>query len=202
MTGRQSMTTILAICLTVMLASIATLQGQQNAGAQPTRVAVVNVDEVFNNLAETRSIQAEIESQGEDLAREQQQRRDEIQNLENDYSILAEGSDAAREVREQLESKLLDYEVWQQFTERKMQRERAMRVGQIYRKINMAVEQIAEREGYELVLFDEDLPDFRGAQNQQQVAARIQNRKVLHAADSLDISDRVLQRMNNEFESN
>ncbi|MEX2672009.1 MAG: OmpH family outer membrane protein [Phycisphaeraceae bacterium] len=200
MTGRQSMTVTLAVCTTLMLVSIATLQGQQNAQGQPTRVAVVGVEQVFNNLAERRAVEADIQSQIEALQKEQQDRRTEIQDLENDYSILADGSDAAQQVREELESKLVSYEVWQQVSSRKMESERAIRISSIYRKMLNTIEQVAEREGYDMVMFRDEVPEFRRAQDQQQIAAMIQSRKLLYATDELDISDRVLQRMNNEFE--
>lgn len=202
MTGRQSMTMILAVCLTVMLASLATLQGQQNGGDESSRIAVVNVDRVFNNLAERRAVGSEIQAQAEALQQEGRDRRQELEDLQEDFQLLAEGSDEATGVREQLEQKAVEFDVWQQVSQRRLETEQALRVGAIYRKINDTVEQIADREGYDLVLFDEDVPDFSGAQNQQQVAGRIQNRKVLYANDRLDISDRVLQRMNNAYESN
>lgn len=201
MTGRQSMTVTLAVCLTVMLVSIATLQGQQNPGSAPS-VAVVAVEQVFNNLAERRAIEAEINAELEELQQEQQERRTEIRDLENDLNLLDPEGDAARDVQEQLESKLVEYEVWQQMSSRKMESERAIRIASIYRKMMDAIEQVAQREGHDIVLFKEQTPEFRGAQDQQQIAAMIQSRKLLYSADELDISDRVLQRMNNEFEAN
>lgn len=200
MTGRQSMTVILAVCLTVMFASIATLRGQQDEPA-PIRVAVVAVEEVFNNLSERRSVEADIQSEIEALQQEQQDRRSEIEDLEEDYSILADGSDAAQQAREELEKKLVEYEVWQQVSSRKMESERAVRISSIYRKMMAAIENIADREGYDMVMFKDDIPEFRGAENQQQIAAMIQSRKLLYSSERLDISDQVLQRMNNEFES-
>ena len=75
--------------------------------------------------------------------------------------------------------------------------ERTLRVQDLYHKVLAAVGRLAQREGYDLVL-QNDTQDFR-PENQQQLMAMILGRKVLHVNSKLDVSDALIQMLNNEY---
>lgn len=168
--------------------------------AQPTAVAVVNIEHAFDNLAEKAAVEAEIRARGERLGEEEQERRERIRGLREDLDVLAPGAQAHREKQDELEREAFELQNWAQFQQQRLQREHILQTERLYRKLTEALGRVAEDEGYDIVLFREAIPRFQ-AENPQELVAQIQMRKVLHANESVDITDRVIQRMNNAFEA-
>ena len=161
-------------------------------------VAVVDIEKVFTDLDEKATIEAEITAQTEQLQKLEQKKQTEINALQADMEILSPESDAFKQTKDNLEKKLIELQVWRQVKKRQLEGEKTLRIEGLYRKTLEAVARVAKNSGYDLVLFKDKVANLRG-QNQQQLAALIQVRKVLYAADDLDITDRISQMLNNEY---
>jgi Skp family chaperone for outer membrane proteins len=70
----------------------------------------------------------------------------------------------------------------------------------VYNEVRAAVSKIAEADGYDLVLRVEAPQLEEDTSNPETVGQRIASRVVLHASDKLDITGRVIERMNQEYE--
>lgn len=166
--------------------------------AEPTAVAVVNIERAFDALDEKASVEAEIRARGEELAEEEQQRRRHIRRLQEDLEVLGEGGQAFREKQDELQRAVIDLQAWTQFQQRRIAQEHMLQTERLYRKMMAEIARISEDEGYDLVLFRESEPQFQ-AENPQELVAQIQIRKVLYASDAVDITQQVAQRLNNAF---
>ena len=71
----------------------------------------------------------------------------------------------------------------------------------LYDKLLAGIDEIAGKEGYDLVIFDNrklEVPqDVQAVVNEV-----IQQKSILHAKDSLDITDQVITLMNNKYKAN
>lgn len=181
----------------VVLVSLVSLHGQEQ-GAKALRVAVVDVESVFNNLDERAAFKADITGKTEEIQREQQLKQTELRALEEDLKLINPDSPNYETTLEKYEMKVIELKSWTEFMQRKLEREQTMRMELLYEKIVAAVEDMATKSGYDMVFFKDVKPTIRG-QNQQQVAAIIQSRKVLYASPSLDITAGVTQKLNNEY---
>lgn len=174
------------------------LWAQAAGGARPTAIAVVDIEEVLNNLEERKSIRADLSSKLENLQKWEQSKRKELQNLQNDLKILDPSDEAYKKMRESLDKKSIELGVELKYRQRQLEMEQALQLESIYRKMVGMIERVAKQDGYELVLFKDKLPQVQGA-NAQQLIGMMNMRKVLYAADRLDLTDPVTQRLNNEF---
>jgi Skp family chaperone for outer membrane proteins len=189
---------MIAVAMTaVALIGAANLVAQGKA-ARPTAVAVVDVQEVFNALDEKATVEADITQQTEQLQKQEQDRQTELKALQADLGILAAGTPAYDETQTKLENKALEFQVWKQFNQRKLEREKVVRLEALYRKVVDALSGVAKQNNYDIVLFKDNTGDLKG-ENQQQLAAMIQVRKVLYSAPELDITDQITQKLNNEW---
>ena len=188
----------LALAAAVVLTGLMTLHGQNATGPRPTSTAVIDVQNVLNNLAEKKTIEADITRRGEQLQRETQDRAKEVRDLEQDLTILAPDSEAFRQANEKRQQKTIELEVWQRIKLQELEGEKAIQMEHLYRKLTAAVERLAKRQGYDLVLYKDETEPVRG-KTQQQVATIINMRKVLYAAPELDVTDQITQMLNNEF---
>jgi len=168
--------------------------------AEPTATAAVNVERVLNALNEKTQIEAEFQTRQEQLMQEQSEREDELKQIRQDLEILAPGTEAFDQKRESFEKKAMEFKVWQEFNKGKIEREHRIEIEALYRKLVDTVGRLAEEQGYDMVVFQEPEIDFRGA-NVKQILDRIERRKVIWHRDELDITDALIQRMNNEFDS-
>ncbi len=172
-----------------------------NVHAQKSTVAVVDVQKAFDALKEKVQVEAELQTQADVVKSEDNKRAGKLKELQQDLSILAAGTPAFDKKQEELERAALDRQVWLQFQQGKLNRERAIRIENIYAKMVGAIGRVASAGGYKLVLFKEPTVNLGQITKPEQISAVIGARKVLWSADELDLTDEVIQRMNNEFQA-
>jgi Skp family chaperone for outer membrane proteins len=180
---------IVALAVIVMFSGLVTLHGQS---------AVVDVQRVLNGLAEKNVVEADITRRGEQLQKQTQEKAKEVRDLEQDLSILGPDSEAYRQTNEKRQEKTIALEVWQRLKLQELETEKALQMEHLYRKLTAAVERLAKKQGYDLVLYKDETESLR-AKTQQQVGAIISMRKVLYSAPELDLTDQLTQMLNNEF---
>jgi Skp family chaperone for outer membrane proteins len=201
MNMRQTMMMAIAAGMILAAGSAVNLRGQSGtAQPQPVAVAVVDVEKVFNESDERSEIEANIQGRIAELQKLEQQKRQHIQNLRSDLDIMDPTSDNYDKKRNELRQALIALRVHLEVAQREIEQEKALQLEAIYRKIIHVVENIAQAEGYDLVLFRDHMPDITNA-SQQQIAGLIQVRKVLYSADKLDLTERVKQRLNSHYKS-
>lgn len=190
----------LAMSALLVVALVVTTQATSNLLARPTAVGVVNIEEVVASLTEKQQLDAEMKTKRDSLAAEQATRQKQIEKLEFDLNALRVGTPAYEAKQEQLQKAVLELQVWIRFEQQKAGRELGLQTERLYKKILTACERVGVDNGYDLVLFRESDVDA-SFENPQQLQALIQLRKVLYASDQIDLTDQVIQRMNNEYEN-
>jgi len=186
--------------LAVALIATAVALGQNAMQAEPTAVAVVNVQKVFNSLDEKGAIESQLKQRAKKLQKQEKQRQQKIQQMKSDLDMLKPGTQQYKQRQGKLERQVVDFEAWQKFRQQKMQQFRGVQMQNLYRKVAKVAGNVAQDNGYDIVLYDEGSPNFN-FQNMKQVSQMIQMRKVLWSKDELNISDQVIQRMNNNFQA-
>ncbi|MFW6033380.1 MAG: OmpH family outer membrane protein [Phycisphaeraceae bacterium] len=168
--------------------------------AQPTAVAVVNLDEVLQNLDERTAIETEIRSQAQNLQQEGEQRRQKVAQLKQQLDEFSPGSTGYQQKEKQLTEDLVELKVWQEVEQQSLDRERVAQSEKLYRKIVGTVGSVADEAGYGVVLAQSD-PLQLDYSSAQEFFDQVQQRQVIHAGDQVDLTDQIVQRMNNEYEA-
>jgi Skp family chaperone for outer membrane proteins len=184
--------------LAVVLVATVVAVGQSAMQAEPTAVAVVNVQQVFNNLKEKQQVEARLKQRAQKMQQQQKQKQQKIQKMRSDLDVLREGSNNYQQQKRKLERALVDFQAWKKFKQRKLEQSRGIEMQNLYRKVVNTAGSVAKDNGFDIVLYDEGGSDFN-FRNSQQLSRMIQMRKVLWAKNKLNISDQVQQRMNNQF---
>jgi len=190
---------IVAMVGVLTLGLYVTAGGQAGGQATPTKVAVVNLQEVINQCAQQAAFRADNQAKSEALQAEQQQRQQEIAAITTAIDPLQPRSDAWNKKREELQQKTLEMQVWVQMQEQNNQLEQARQFAAVYTAANEAAASIAQSAGYDIVLQGAALPDLMRL-NVQQLQTVVQTRKVLYSSDAVDITNAVLQSVNANFD--
>ena len=192
---------VTAGAIAITLTSLVTQVPAQNAGGpRAVSIAVVDIEEVFNNLKEREAVQANIQGRVSELQQWEQAKRREIVRLQEDLKVTNEGTEEYQQLLDQLRKSMIQLQVELELGKRTLEQESARQLEAIYRNIIDATGAIAKQQGYDVVLLRDKMPNLAGA-NQQQIAAMIQVRKLLYADQRLDITQQVKQRLNNEYQN-
>ena len=185
---------LMSIAATMML-SVASVQ------AQKSTVAVVDVQRAFNAVKEKSQIDAELTTMADKVKQEDASRTKTIKELQQDLSILSPGTAAHTQKQNDLEKAVLSRQVWLNYQQLKLNRERALRVENMYKKMLATIGRVATAEGYTVVLFKEQPVRFNNVTKPEQMNAVIQVRKVLWSAPNLDLTEQVVLKMDAEYRS-
>lgn len=208
LTIRVSKRTVLATLGAVVLGALAWQAGANAARppANPTAVATVNLPQILQNLEERNVRQASMTKAVE--ARQAQldelTKRIEALQMELDPEqggTLKPGTTEYRDKLIQLRELQVTLDARFKLLEQVLSFERGSVMRDLYLKIEDAVERIAERDGYDVVLLDDTdftLPQEAG---QDDMNRAILARSVVYRHDSIDITNQVVQLMNNEFKA-
>ena len=197
---RRTRNLILTIVSVFLLAGLAGAGATTAFQAQPTAVAVVDVQQVFNTIKERTQMRAELQDRAQKLEQQEKSRRQKIEQLRQQLNAQAPGTAAYKDTQDKLRKSAIERQVWVKFQQRQLNLERGLLVEKLYRRVLDTVGKIASERGFDLVLYKSGDPDFQ-YQKPEQLLSQIAVRKVLYAEDGTDITDQVVQRLNNEFEA-
>ncbi|MCE9591791.1 MAG: OmpH family outer membrane protein [Planctomycetes bacterium] len=194
--------------LIVLISAASLLTLSLFAGAQtarllkgrPTAIGVVDVEKVFNTLAEKMQIEADLNTRQENLKKERDSREKELRDLKKDLEVLNASNPAFKTKQEELEKKVFDLQAWAQWQTNMLSRENRLQITGLYNKITSAAGKVAKDSGYDVVLFKEPAADF-GNVTPEQLSMALRSRKVLWTAEDLDLTEQVVQAMNNDYKN-
>jgi Skp family chaperone for outer membrane proteins len=170
------------------------------SGPLPTRLAVVNIVDLFAQLEEKAAADADIDTMKkayEDDSRKKQSQIDlATDNLDKTYK---RGTPEYRKAQEDLLRMITQKQVDDQVNQQKLFMELRLRTMDLYNKINEAVADYAQANGIALV-FVYDNPSVEGARTQEQLQAMVTVRKILYSHPSFDITKQLLAKMNTAYE--
>lgn len=174
---------------------------ERQAAAAPTSVALVDLQRLFDKLDE-------LAEQNKELDTKRKTYKDDIDNLkkqadqiEEDLTKTVDPTDRKTRTDMSMQVVILRQSMQgkQEIYNRVMDLASADVIRSLYQKMTDEIAQIAKREGYDLVLFDDrsiGLPDRSGNKD---LNAIIANKRILYAADTIDITDRLITIMNNDY---
>jgi Skp family chaperone for outer membrane proteins len=211
-----------SVVATMILAGIGAAIGYQAFGAamagEPTVAVTVNLGHVIENLTQRADSDARLKKMRDELLAEQDRRQAEVKVMEEKAKGLGEQMKGATEARKlDLESQLLDlqeqaalaalnFQAWQTISAEKVDIEAALTMQDLYRSVKAAAAQMATTNRFDLVLVDDSQGEIitssearvsRMDQVRQQIAAR----RMLYVNPTIDITEDLIQRMNNAYKS-
>ena len=167
--------------------------------AQPTAVATIDIVSVIDQLKERIVRESELEANQTTRQAQLQEVADRIKILQSDIEAGTAGTGEYNDkIRQAMEIQAV-YKARGEALNQILSIDRGNVTREMYEKMQDAITRIADREGYDIVLFDDSL--FSIPQNAMfpDVYRSIVSRSVIYRHASADITDQVVTLMNNEF---
>ncbi|MBX3359877.1 MAG: OmpH family outer membrane protein [Phycisphaeraceae bacterium] len=199
---------VVALCLGVGLGGA--LLGERRASAaaeaeavlkaSATAVAIVDLERVMEGLTEKKKRE-------DDMRALIAQRQATLDDLKKQLDGLAKQieltpkTDRAklREIKQRQIEIAAQAEARKQALQTLIALETGEILREIYLKINNAISRVAAKDGWDLVLLDNRSINIPESLTDREINFIIQSRTVLHATNSVDISDDIITLMNAEF---
>ena len=190
----------LGAALTVTLAwQAGAASAPATARATPTTIAVVDMVKIFDQLKAVRAKEVTFQQQLASFRDEINALTTQIEGLDADLKTL----DLTPKAQREKAGKKFELEKLREARVAVLNRFAAIDSGTVYREVYQSVrttvQQIAEQEGYDLVLMDDRPMPVPDNAPDTQVQSAILSKHVLYATDSIDLTDLVITRMNNDF---
>jgi Skp family chaperone for outer membrane proteins len=169
------------------------------AAAEPTVVAYVNLETIFQNLAERSQADVSLLALAETLDGDGQARRDALELLKQDLELYAPGSKQHEDTTMKLAEMGYQLQAYREFALRKLEVEKASVLRALYDKIKESVRMLSEQNGYDVVMVDDSVVPVPEDLTEKETWRQISARRTLYASPQIDITDDVLAFMNNQF---
>ena len=198
-----------------VLAVVAVGLGFQAGGGgmagRPTIIVTVNLGSVIEKLDQRAKAEQDLKKIADQLKAEEEKLSGELKKMRTDIEEMekANGDDESSEERKLKEDFLLKqmrYEAWKQFVVDKVDIEESLLLQDLYRSVKREAALLGTAAGYDVVLVDDSQgelaidPDAR-MPRRAQVLQQIAGRRMLHVNKQIDITDDLVQRMNNAFKA-
>jgi len=191
--------TLIVVVMTMLLVGYVGAQNTtKTRKGKAVSVAVVDVKKLFDSLDEKTQIENNMKSQQQKLNAEMATKQQAIEKLKTEMGVLPKGTPAYVKKSDELEYKSIELQAWASFHRRKVERINVIQTEGLYRNMSRAIEQYAKANKVDLVFYKERPVSLVGVKPAQ-VSAVLQSRKVVYASDELDITDLLIQKMNNDY---
>ena len=167
--------------------------------AQATAIGTVDIMVVLEGLNERDVLQAQLDERTKLRQAQLDEVLKDLGTLEEDMKLLNPGTDEYRQkLQEGIEKQPLA----------KTRREVLMQIvsidngtvmSELFSEIESAIQNIAQREGYDIVLFDDTSFEVPTDVPNPDVVRAIITKSIIYRHDSIDITQQVITLMNNEF---
>ena len=194
-----SLAMITIVCIAVGYAAVAASTHLR----PPTVVVTFNIERVTADLTERVDAEARLRELVTKIEDERMRRLDEIKNLQEGLEAAAEADQQA--IMEKLDQLTLEAMTYQRFADMRIDNERSLMFRDIYLKIKTSVSDIAEENGYDLVLLSDADRDVIVNPNSKtprefQVREQIELQRIAFASTQIDITEQIVTHMNLEWE--
>lgn len=179
--------------------------------SKPAVVATVDLPKVLDGLDQRGKAEADLMRMYKSFEEERERRSKSMEQGAHRLNDMGErhraGEISIKELQafaDEVDREMVNNEAWRRHMLEKFDIEQSLLMQELYRGIKKAVRDMAEAEGYDLVIFDSSggelriNPDSRASRTEQ-VQQQILARGVLYTGGSLDITNDLIERMNNHF---
>ena len=191
-----------AVAIAAFLAGSAEARRIPAIFAPPSAVGVVDMATVFDKLEESAEWDVRIRALEARASEEMSKRRTELEALGKELEAMSDGPEKESKL-DSLRLKRLQIEQWAGFKELEVDRETSLKWQAVYRAVREGAKKLAEAEKYDLIIVDDSRVELRTqrAQNAPSLAAQAQGQiaqlRVLHAARTVDVTEKLIVQINN-----
>tara|TARA_B100000959_G_C14864497_1_gene575650 strand:+ start:241 stop:885 length:645 start_codon:yes stop_codon:yes gene_type:complete len=171
----------------------------------PTVVATFSIEEVIADLTERADAETKLRNLIMGIEEKTKSKFDEVAKLEKELDATDNVDRPI--INEELDLLKLEALSYQNFAASQVDIERSLMYRDLYQKIQTSVADIAEQNGYGLVLINDANREIMvnpktKVSREFQVREQIEVKRIVYASNQIDITEQIVSHMNLEWEKN
>jgi len=194
------MYTVFALVVVLAVGAMQAVSGAYRALPTPT-VATINITRVINGLDEIEARQQQLQSFIGDRTSKITDLEKQFEIAKGEYDLLPSDGAARQGKAEELERLRMQIRFESELADVLINARRGEIFAALFEKIDATVSELSSERGYTLVLSDDQDSSAPGNPTEQQARAAIYGRRVMFADSSVDITDELVIRMNNQWKT-
>ena len=176
--------------------------GRRQPAANPAVIGAIRMEQLFDGLQQRAEAKAELDRLEAGIMADRAVREAGIKQLEDELEN-AVGATKRQELEDQIALGKLELQFSYQEAAAEFELEKALRLQQLYITIKRALAQLAQAEGYDMVILDDSIDELQIDREsrippQVQGLQQIMSHKLLYLMPTIDITEDLVTRMNNE----
>jgi len=201
---RRSVRIVGLVLVLVALVAVPAL-GVRGFLARPTAVATVSVSRVMEALNQRAAAEAELREMAVDMQGQDTVWTGALERLRNELKEIPAADIAARRAKEEeTAQQALEMQAWRMFATEQIDIEKSLMLRELDRSIKASIAQLAQSNGWDIVLIDDSKIELvvdakMKASREDQVKLQLRTRRIIFADPMVDITDELIERMNNAF---
>ncbi len=173
--------------------------GQSSGLTWPqTRMATVDIVQIFNDYQQTRDLNDALAQAGENLKKQIQEKRKVLETKRTELEAFAQESPDFQKRFDELMKQDIEFTTWGQYMQARVEAEHRVWLKRTYQQILDSIRQLADERGVDLVLYRE-YPEIDG-ESLEAMRDNIRRRKLLWSSNQVDMTEQVLQRLNRDYD--
>ncbi|MBY0113020.1 MAG: OmpH family outer membrane protein [Phycisphaerales bacterium] len=199
--GPRALGTALVVGVAVFAATVGTnlVTAQPAGNTNPSRVAVVNIEEILNGLDFLKIEQGKLKNKTDERQKELTTMANELDEMQKKLDLLPLEDKKRREQAATLVEKNATAQAKTTAYQQIINIEKGDLFKDAHNEVAKACKEYAEKNGFDLVIVDDRAIKFESNMSSDMVSAVIAQKRVLFAADAIDITKAILTKMNNDF---
>lgn len=173
--------------------------GNRPAPTQPPLVALVELELVINQLKEFEDRTEQIKTKITEADARLEVIKENVNALGQQVEAMGIGTPERSKKIEEFKEAALRAEFERQLAGKVIDQMRINMFRDLYLKVDSAAEAIAKKNGYDIVLVSDEKSEIPSGENEQAMRRAMLLKRMLYVNPTLDITNEVLQTMNNEW---
>lgn len=168
-------------------------------GDRAERVAVVNLEKVFDGLDQREATDKLLNDLAAEMDNKGQEKREQIDEASQDRDLYPTSSTKYQELTTEVAKLTYDLKAYREYAMRVLDSRKAESLREIYASIKSSIAEYASIEGYVVVFVDDSIVELPLDASEAETTRQISARRMLYTDPRIDITTEVVEFMNKAF---
>ncbi len=194
----NNMRSIRILIFTFLISIFITVSVLTNSnGASDLKIGVVGLNRVFDQYGKRKFLDKQLKELENSYEKMITKKRDNIKNLLIEIEMLNMGSESRIKKEDELNKSRIETEVFTKFAEQNLLKKYKDFFESIYKDVSKATERFGKKNGYDLILKNEE-PEFK-SNDMSDLQFKIGIKSVLYFSDAVDITQLIIDNINSNY---
>ena len=188
----------IAVAGSVMLLSPDPSRAQAQGQPPGLKVATANPSKIFFNMKEKADVQARLADEHKKLQDEERSKRQKVEDLRSALDLIKPDAPQYEQANKDFTQAAIEFKNWGELSQAQSARNDKRQTKMLFDKIMAAISELAKQRGYDLVIAEQPPINIEKT-TAEMLPQLLLQREVLYSASSIDITNDVVTKLDEQY---